>query len=369
MRYVSAMLDSIEIEGYRSIASARVELKRLNVLIGANGSGKSNFVGVFKIVRQIVDQRLQESVLTAGGADRWLRHGQKHTTHLRFKIHFDRNAYEVGLAPSDDGSLIIREENAHFDGMFYPPKPQRTTIAARESSLKEKAAENPRGYADFVYSGVQSWRVFHFHDTSRTAGVKQPCPVDDNVTLREDGSNLAAVLFRTRATHPTAYQRILKSIQQVAPFFEDFTLQPSRLNPNVIKLEWKERGSDLYLDGHSLSDGTLRFICMATMLHQPERPEVLVIDEPELGLHPFAITLLANLFRSIATESDIQIVAATQSTAFVNQLSPEEIIVVDRDANTGSTFRRPTEQEISSWLDDYALGDLWEKNVIGGRPR
>lgn len=369
MGYVSAMLDSIEIEGYRSIASAHVDLKRLNVLIGANGSGKSNFVGVFKLVRQIVDQRLQESVLTAGGADRWLRHGQKLTPEIRFKIHFDRNAYEVRLAPSDDGSLIIREENAHFDGVFYGPDKQRTTVAARESSLKERATQNPKGYADFTFLGVQSWRVFHFHDTSRSAGVKQPCAVDDNVTLREDGANLAAVLFRTRVTHPTAYQRILKSIQQVAPFFEDFTLQPSRLNPNVIKLEWKERGSDVYLDGHSLSDGTLRFICIATMLHQPERPDVLVIDEPELGLHPFATTLLANLFRSVATERSIQIVAATQSTAFVNQLSPDEIIVVDRDQQSGSTFRRPTEQEIGGWLDEYGLGDLWEKNVIGGRPR
>lgn len=362
------MLDSIEIEGYRSIANARVELKRLNVLIGANGSGKSNFVGVFKIVRQIVDQRLQESVLTAGGAERWLRHGQKQTPEIRFKVHFILNAYEVRLVPSDDGSLIIREENAFFDRVWYGgPTKRPTGSASRESALRQIAAQVRN--TGHVLSGVLSWKVFHFHDTSRTAAVKQLCPVDDNITLREDGANLAAVLLRIRTTDPTAYQRILRSIQQVAPFFEDFTLQPSRLNSNVIKLEWKERGSDVYLDGHSLSDGTLRFICMATMLHQPEIPEVIVIDEPELGLHPFAITLLANLFRSVATERSIQIVAATQSTAFVNQLSPEEIIVVDRDPNTGSTFRRPTEQEISGWLDEYGLGDLWEKNVIGGRPR
>ncbi len=368
MRYVSAMLDSIEIEGYRSIAKARVELKRLNVLIGANGSGKSNFVGVFKTVRQIVDQRLQESVLTAGGAERWLRHGQKQTAEIRFKIHFILNAYEVRLAPSDDGSLIIREENAFFDRVWYGgPHKRPTGTASRESALREIAAQVRN--TGHVLSGVLSWKVFHFHDTSRTAAVKQTCAVDDNITLREDGANLAAVLFRIRTTDPTGYQRILRSIQQVAPFFEDFTLQPSRLNSNVIKLEWKERGSDLYLDGHSLSDGTLRFICMATMLHQPEPPEVIVIDEPELGLHPFAITVLANLFRSVATERSVQIVAATQSTAFVNQLSPEEIIVVDRDQQNGSTFRRPTEQEISTWLDEYGLGDLWEKNVIGGRPR
>ena len=358
------MLDSIEIEGYRSIANARVELKRLNVLIGANGSGKSNFVGVFRIVRQIVDQHLQEAVLTAGGADRWLRHGPKRTTKLKFKIEFGRNAYEVHLVPSSDGSLFILDERAHFDGAFS----QLTSHPSRESVLKGSVRVSA-SISGYVLSGVQSWRVFHFHDTSRTAGVKQTCPIDDNVTLREDASNLAAVLYRTQLREPTSYQRILKSVQQVAPFFEDFTLQPSRLNPNVIKLEWKERGSDQYLDGHSLSDGTLRFICMVTMLHQPERPEVLVIDEPELGLHPFAITHLANLFRSVATEANIQIVAATQSTAFVNQLDPSEIIVVDRDERDASTFRRPTEAEIGGWLDEYGLGDLWEKNVIGGRPR
>ncbi len=357
------MLDSIEIEGYRSIANACVELKRLNVLIGANGSGKSNFVGAFRAVRQIVDQHLQEAVLTAGGADRWLRHGQKHTPQLRFKVRFGSSGYEVSLVPSDDGSLVIHDELASIDGDVW------TSINGHHVSLNRESTLKRAGLPSKVLPAMQSWRLFHFHDTSRSAGVKQAGKVDDNHALREDGSNLAAVLYRTQSREPTSYQRILKSVQQVAPFFEDFTLQPSRLNPDVIKLEWKERGSDQYLDGHSLSDGTLRFICMVTMLHQPERPEVLVIDEPELGLHPFAITHLANLFRSVATEANLQIVAATQSTAFVNQLDPSELIVVDRDEHDASTFRRPTEAEIAGWLEEYGLGDLWEKNVIGGRPR
>lgn len=357
------MLDSIEIEGYKSIANARVDLGPLNVLIGANGSGKSNFVSAFRVIRQIVDQRLQESVQSVGGADRWLRYGQKRTPELRFRVRFSPNSYEVRLVPSDDGSLILFDERAEVGSDLFAPSNAHHASVSRESTLRSGGLPIP------FLEAIESWRSFHFHDTSRSAGVKQPGPIDDNVALREDGSNLAAVLFRTMTTHPAAFSQIVAAIRQVAPFFEKFTLQPSRLNPNVIKLEWKERGSDQYLDAHSLSDGTLRFICMVTMLRQPQRPQVLVIDEPELGLHPFAIVYLANLFRSVTVESGMQIVAATQSTALVNQLDPAEIIVVDRDAQDASVFRRPRATEIEAWLEEYALGELWEKNVIGGRPQ
>ncbi len=365
---MGAQLDRITIEGYKSIGKVTVELRALNVLIGANGAGKSNFIAVFGFLRRIVEKQLQLTVQQAGGADRILRHGRKATPELFLGLHFARNGYSTKLVPTDDDNLVHAEEWAHFDGVYWGPTSRLLASGERESALTAAAEKNPKGVPAYVLPGMQSWRVFHFHDTSRSASVKQPCRIDDNVTLREDAANLAAVLHRMKQKHPTEYARVVAAVRQVAPFFEDFTLQPSRLRENDIKLEWKERGSEAYMDGHALSDGTLRFVCLVTMLYQPERPTVVVVDEPELGLHPYAIGFLANLFRSTTREFQIQIIAATQSTAFVNQLQPEEVLVVDRD-ESGSVFKRPTEKEIEQWLDGYGLGDLWEKNVLGGRPR
>lgn len=197
--------------------------------------------------------------------------------------------------------------------------------------------------------------------------MKGPRKIDDNPTLRDDAANLAPVLYRMARTDQPAYQRVVKTVRLVAPFFEDFRLEPRRLNPEEIKLEWKERGSDAYFDAHALSDGTLRFICLVTMLLQPERPSVFVIDEPELGLHPYAIQVLASLFHSVTAEFGAQVIAATQSTTLVNHLAATELIVVDRN-DEGSTFRRLEEAELKPWLETYAMGELWEKNVLGGRP-
>jgi predicted ATPase len=212
---------------------------------------------------------------------------------------------------------------------------------------------------------MRSWQVFHFHDTSAQAGAKQKQPLGDNEALRSDASNLAPLLYRLREVHPDHYGQIVDSIRLVAPFFEDFQLRPDPLNPERIQLEWRQVGSDSYFNGHSFSDGTLRFICLSTLLLQPEPPSVIIIDEPELGLHPFAITQLADMFRTRSTTN--QIIVSTQSVTLLNQLDPEDIVITEQhDGET--SFERPDVDEIQTWLSDYAIGDLWEKNVLGGRP-
>ena len=213
---------------------------------------------------------------------------------------------------------------------------------------------------------MKSWHVYHFHDTSATAKIKFPGDIEDNVELRDDASNLAAFLYLLRERHPAHYQKIVRSIQLVAPFFDNFDLKPSRLNPEKIRLEWREKGSDAYFNAHALSDGTLRFMCLATLLQMPDPPATILIDEPELGLHPYAITLLAALLRSAATHT--QVIVSTQSVTLVNQFKPDDLVVVERQDNQ-SVFRRPDAQALAEWLEDYSVGELWEKNLLGGRPR
>jgi len=191
--------------------------------------------------------------------------------------------------------------------------------------------------------------------------------VDDNHFLRPDGSNLASFLYYLQETQQESYGLIRRTIQRLAPFFDDFRLQPLRLKPDDIKLEWRHRNSDQYFDASSLSDGTLRFIVLATLFLQPAiyRPSAILVDEPELGLHPYAIGLLASLVKQASV--DTQVIISTQSSLLLDHFQPEDVLVANR-VDGGTQITRPDPAQLAAWLDEYSLGQLWEKGEIGGRP-
>jgi predicted ATPase len=136
----------------------------------------------------------------------------------------------------------------------------------------------------------------------------------------------------------------------------------------MIQLEWRQKDSDYPFLASHLSDGTLRFMCLATALLQPSPPATMLFDEPELGLHPYALTLLANLFKQAAKGTSQQVIVSTQSAQLVNEFEPEDIVVVERTQGE-SVFGRLESAKLSGWLEDYTLGELWQKNVFGGGPR
>ena len=360
-------LDKIRIAGYKSIRDQEVELGPLNVLIGANGAGKSNFIGAFHLLHQIVHHNLQVSVAQAGGADQLLHFGRKTTGELELHLWFGANAYRCKLLPTAGDALVFGDETAYFHGAGYErPYEQSLGSGHKETELYGAVrGSGKQSIAEHVLHALKSWKVYHFHDTSASAKIKQTGDLDDNTHLRPDAGNLAAFLYLLQETQAAAFQNIVDAVKMVTPFFGAFNLRPDRLNPNKIKLEWKEKGSDGYFDAHALSDGTLRFICLATLLLQAELPATILLDEPELGLHPYAINVLAELLHSAASRT--QVVVSTQSVTLVNQLSYEDVVVVDRVGNE-SIFRRLPEEEVAAWTNEYALGDLWEKNVFGGRP-
>ncbi|HEV3155906.1 MAG TPA: AAA family ATPase [Candidatus Baltobacteraceae bacterium] len=353
----------IAVRGYKSIKSLDLPLGALNVLIGANGAGKSNFISVFRLLNELSEQNLQGFVARSGGANALLHYGRKTTKEIHIKLDSSKIGYETYLDPDAHDGFNFRKEAAivYVEGDDLSPYRTFLGTGQRESLLP---LVDPLTSSN-VINMLNSLKIYHFHDTSPSASMKQTGDINDNATLRADASNLAAFLYRFQKNNEIYYRKIIDTIGLVAPFFRDFNLRADPLNPEKIRLEWRERASDAYFNAHALSDGTLRFICLATLLLQPDPPATILIDEPELGLHPSAIQTLVELFRLASEKS--QLIVSTQSVSLVNQLTPEEIIVVDR-AEDQSLFRRLQSNEITTWLEDYALGDLWEKNVIGGRP-
>lgn len=362
-------LDYITIKGFKSIASIeKLPLCSINVLIGPNGSGKSNFIGVFAFLHAIREGRLQKYVGTAGGADKILHFGSKESNEIYIHVSFQKevNQYEIALAPTATDSLFPAREIASFWNKDKHPGPVGTILPAKNGEAGISDA-NLLGIPDWVRERLGRWRVYHFHDTGPNSPMKKTADIGDNRFFRADGSNLAPYLYLLREKREPAYNLIRKTVQRVAPFFDDFILEPTELNRAKIQLEWRHKHSDSYFDAASLSDGTLRFIALATLFLQPKnhRPSVILVDEPELGLHPYAITMLGSLIKSAAKET--QVVVSTQSPLLLDEFEPEDVLVANL-IDDSTHLSRLDSKELTSWLEDYSLGQLWEKNQLGGRP-
>ncbi len=353
-------LDRIKIINFKSIKEAEVKLGSINILIGQNGAGKSNFVQFLSMMNWLVRGKLKNYVTERGGTDFFLYNGKKSSSSLSGFLYFEPNHYYFTLAPDINDNFYFKEEKTGYYSSI-----KEISDAGNETNLY-KFIDSGNQVATYIYKALLSWRVYHFHDTSLNSPVKGFSFIDDNKLFRPEGSNLASFLYLIMERFPVRYKMIEDTIRLVAPFFERFDLAPSRQFPEKIRLEWRQKNSDQYFNAHHLSDGTLRFICLTTLLLQPVMPAAIIMDEPELGLHPFALSVLAELINSAASQGT-QIICSTQSVTFINQFSASDIIVVDRN-NGESTFKRLNEDELKDWLVEYNVGELWEKNLIGGRP-
>jgi predicted ATPase len=371
-------IERLTIKGFKSIECLdSMELRPLNVLIGANGAGKSNFVSYFRMLGEMSQARLQVWTRNQGSADRILSFGIKNTTKIESFIKFGRNGYKFAIEPTIDGGFSFINESIYFTGLDEDDDGNWIQLGhGHEESklgqpihLSEEHRINPSLSALVKYLGnpTGNWKVFHFHDTSDTAGVKRLGALHDQEYLRSDASNLAAFLYKIAHQNPVIYQQIRKTIRLAIPFFDDFVFRPQALpsGEEQINLLWRQNDSDYPFWPSQLSDGSIRFICLATALLQPDPPSTIIIDEPELGLHPYAITLLGSLLRSASKR--MQVIVSTQSVPLVNEFEVDDLIIVERE-NDATVFARHDSKQFEQWLEDYSVGELWEKNILGGRP-
>lgn len=368
-------IERLLIRNYKSIQKLDLTFNQINIMIGGNGVGKSNLISYFKFLNKIVNSELNAFVAQQNGADDFLYFGRKTSERMASRIYFENKSYEnyydFSLIPTnDDGFVFLQEKIAYLSKEKWIVKDIHKS-GSEETNIHGYNEEDTnifgtkRGISHYILDAFKSFKIYHFHDTSDTAKLKGYCPVDDNRFLREDASNLAAFLYLLQEKFPTNFKQIEGVIKTIAPYFSRFNLNRNQLNPERIRLEWLEQGSDKYFNAHSLSDGTLRMMCLVTLLLQPAPPATIIIDEPELGLHPMAIQLLASIIKSASLKT--QIITSTQSVTLINQFTPDDVIVVERE-NGESVFRHIGADELEGWKEDYALGEIWEKNLIGGRP-
>ena len=371
-------IESVRIRGFRSLADAELSsLQNANVLIGANGSGKSNFIRFFEMMSWMLrSRRLGEFVELHGGADDQLYGGNSVTPRtegeLALRTDKGRNDYRFTLSYAHPDRFIFTQEAYRFSAEGYPTDApwQYVPSGNREAGIVDLAQARPSPGVNPVTARVivhllKSCQVFQFHDTSDTSNFKKRWDAEDNDYLRTHGGNLAAVLHRLEEEDVQRFELISGHIRRVLPVFDRFQLDESY---GKVSLRWKAAGTDKTFGAHLTSDGSLRFFALVTLLNLPLEmlPNVLLLDEPELGLHPAAIALVGGMIKSLAV--DRQVIVATQSPLLVDAFDLDEIIVLDLQHGR-TTFGRPDADGYKRWLDQgFMPGEIWQKNLIGGRP-
>ena len=346
-------MDYIKIHNFKSIKDVDIELRPINILIGANGSGKSNFLSFFEFLNNLYERKLTEYIALNGGEDKFLHHGSKVSDLIIVQLRFNdkRDGYSFGLKKGVNGLIF------QYESLMVNLGIVNISTFEKESNLKTSADIQ----AHYILDYLKGLKKYHFHDTGKNAPFNKTSHIpNDTYFLYEKGDNLAAFLYDIQQKHPIVYNRIIKVIQSIAPYFSDFYFQPN--TEGYLRLLWQDKYSSTVYGATDLSDGTIRFMALTTLFMQPNLPQTIIIDEPELGLHPFALSKLAGMIKSAASKGS-QVIVATQSTDLLSYFEPDDIIAVDQ-RDGASVFNRLKQEDLDVWLTDYSLGELWKRNII-----
>ncbi|MBQ7611948.1 MAG: AAA family ATPase [Spirochaetaceae bacterium] len=372
------ILLEISLKGFKSFGKTNSTIKLnedVNVVIGANGSGKSNFISFLEMIAYIASDGFSDYVAKNGFARSLLHFGPKVTSHIdatvKFKIAEKSDEYSFSLCPTVGDVLYFHSENVKYTKVNKEKPYEKKFGVSSERSNLIKEAQNNKTVKSILYL-LKTINIFHFNDTSISSSMRTPSYVYGSKYLMSNAGNIAPFLYSMQNKDKQYYDRIINIIREVFPRFDNFTLEPTNQGGtnSYLLLNWKEKGSNEIFGPHQLSDGTLRFIALTTLLLQPKKtlPSVIVLDEPEMGLHPHAIHIVADIIKQVSSYA--QIIIATQSVNLLNCFDTENILVAEYDyeQNT-SIIKRLDDEKLEQWLEDYSLGELWEKNVLGGVPQ
>ena len=373
MRKVNHKLTKITIKGFKSIAFDKpitLDIGSTNILLGANGAGKSNIISFFKMIGYMMNESLQQFIAQSGTNQKFLYYGSKKTPTLTAEIRFDgKDSYDIyrfSLTNAVQDRLIISSEEIEWkNSRTTSPISKQLVSNFSESALNHLKSEDVA--CKIVWDILAGCKVYQFNDSSALSPMRQASTVESAHYLQSEANNLASFLLYLKNGYKESYERIVSYVKEIVPQFRDFYLEPER---GYVSLKWVDTSANDYvLSSDQFSDGSIRFIALATLLLQPEKtmPRVIIIDEPELGLHPYAIDQLTEMIKDASLHA--QIIVATQSPALIDGFEATDVTVIERDEEHQCTVaRKLNSQDYSEWLKEYSLSELWNKNVIGGRP-
>jgi predicted ATPase len=376
---MKSRLQSVSIEGFKSIRSLKdFSLNPgLNVLIGANGAGKSNFLNFFHLLKHMDERELDQYVKKMGRADSFFFQGASVTKEIKARLSLEFLEFSFTLLPTLDGSLIVESTRMssvrrELSETCKPPDPsdvKNQALGAKFDDLKGVSAPpNPAVPYGSIGEFLELCQICDFRDTAPFSSLRKDASVCNDKKFLADGSNLPAFLLSLQKGESGVYRKIRTAVKLIMPGFDDFALEPEEneaLNDKFVRLRWRQKGSGHLFQPWQMSDGSLRFLALSVALLQPNPPTLIVIDAPELSLHPESLATLAGFMHEAAYNS--QLIVTTQSPDLLNAMEPEDVVTVNM-RNGESIFERLNRADLADWLNDYTIGDLWWKKVIQAGP-
>ena len=366
-------LKSLAVSNFRSLADARLPLHDLNVIVGPNGSGKTALLEVLHMVHCASQRELSKFLDERGGFQAVLHrtNGRVHDALMQIRIEFDAQSEQKSLDP-DTFVMTLADQTVGYvvrEALLEKLTPKGN----REGALRlHGGPDTATELAYFAVGGDASPPIMKFLAGIRLYGaldvgprsiVRLPQTLTPAQAPGPNGEHLYSALYNLRISAPEIFERLTVLLQQSFPGFKRLELPV--VGAGQVTLAWYERDSNTPFYANQLSEGTLRYLWLVTILLTPQRPPLLLLDEPELSLHPALLRLLAALLQDAALTT--QIVVATQSSDLIGWLMPEEVLIADKE--DGKTlFTWAADLDLKAWLDEYTLRDLWLMGNLGGRP-
>lgn len=386
-------LTEIHIEGYRSLIDVTLPLRNLMVLIGPNGSGKTALLEVFVLLKYAAQERLSQQVEALGGAQAILSRTLDSPDCFKLALAVDVESpksselmhYRFELAPRATGFALpferlewkwdiwadkpFRYIDAHH-GQVYYSNPTAAGSMERPTweynALELALAQAPRLYTEpealrGLLAGIE---LYSWLDVTQRAIVRLPQSLTPTRRPGPNGENLYSALYNLRAMESDTYSRIEELLRLGFPGFQ--RLEFPVVGAGQVTLAWYQKGIVGPFYPNQLSEGTLRFLWLITILLSPDAPTITLLDEPEVSLHPELLKLLAGVLQDASMR--MQILAATHSPDLIGWLQPDQVLVADKNEEGATTFTWADRLNLQAWLEEYTLRDLWLMGTLGGRP-
>jgi len=377
----------IHIDGFRRLCGIKLPLKPLNVVIGANGVGKTSLLDVFDLLRASAEGNLAEKVSDLQGFDALITRDGRDSFSVGFLANYRSErllCYELVLHASGAGGHVQSEtlyevtSNASV-GKTYLRQTESDLFYfdddlgdLRRHELWNQPLTTALSFQPMEDQSMEPWEIrvlarscIHYGalDVGERSPVRVPQPLRPTDTPGENGQYLISCLYLMRESFPDRFETIQDTLRAAFPKFQ--RLGFPAVAAGTLSMTWHDESFTEPMYPHQLSEGTLRFLWLVTLLQSPGLPAVTLIDEPEVSLHPELLSLLAELFREASTRT--QLIVATQSDSLIRFLKPEEVVVMDIGENGLATATRADSFDLDAWLKDYTLDEVWRMGQMGGK--